>query len=77
MHRRLGSVATPRASNPYPEDPPLGTGVRIRADDYGRDPVEGELVFINTDEIALRRHDDTVGEIVVHFPRRGYDLRAM
>ena len=51
--------------------------VRIRADDYGRDPVEGVLVFIDTTEIALRRHDDKVGEIVVHFPRLGYDLRAV
>ena len=50
---------------------------KIRADDYGRDPVDGELVFIDAEEIALRRHDDRVGEIVVHFPRRGYDLRAV
>lgn len=69
--------ATPRASNPYPEDPPLGSFVRIRADDYGRDPVEGELVLIDTDEIALSRRDPQVGNVVVHFPRLGYDCRAV
>lgn len=69
--------ATPRPSNPYPEDPPLGTRVRFRADDYGRDPVEGELVLIDIDEIALSRRDPQVGNVVVHFPRLGYDLRTI
>jgi glutathione S-transferase len=77
---RVAAVATPatvRASRPFPEDPPLGARVRIRADDYGRDPVEGELVFIDADEIAVRRHDAEVGEVIVHFPRLGYDLRPV
>jgi glutathione S-transferase len=69
--------ATPRVSNPFDEDPSLGCHVRIRADDYGRDPVEGQLVLIDADEIALHRNDPTVGDIVVHFPRVGYDLRQM
>ncbi len=69
--------ATPRASKPFDEDPPLGSRVRIRADDYGRDPVDGELVLIDADEIALHRHDPQLGDIVVHFPRLGYDLRAV
>ena len=69
--------ATPRASNPFDEDPPLGCHVRIRADDYGRDPVEGELVLIDADEIALRRSDQKLGDIIVHFPRLAYDLRLM
>lgn len=67
----------PRPSRPFPEDPLPGARVRIRADDYGRDPVEGELVLIDADEIAIRRSDTRVGEIVVHFPRAGYDLRAV
>jgi glutathione S-transferase len=76
----IAAAATPaplRESQPFAEDPKPGTRIRIRADDYGRDPVEGELVLIDAEEIALRRHDDAVGEIVVHFPRRGYDLRAV
>lgn len=69
--------ATPRVSNSFEEDPPLGCHVRIRADDYGRDPVEGELVLLDADEIALLRTDQRLGDIVVHFPRLGYDLRQM
>ena len=74
------SAATPaplRPSRPFPEDPPLGSRVRIRADDYGRDPVEGELVLLDREEIAIRRFDNQVGEVVVHFPRLGYDLRLL
>lgn len=77
---RIAAASTPapcRASQPFAEDPPLGATVRVRADDYGRDAVQGELVFIDADEIALRRNDERVGDIVVHFPRLGYDLRAV
>ena len=76
----IAAAATPallREPRPFAEDPKPGARVRIRADDYGRDPVDGELVFIDADEIALRRRDDKVGEIVVHFPRLGYDLRVV
>ena len=74
----IAKAATParaRPSQPFAEDPPLGSIVRIRAEDYGRDPVVGELVLIDAEELALRRHDPRVGEVVVHFPRLGYDLR--
>lgn len=67
--------AAPRASEPFPEDPPVGARVRIRADDYARDGIEGELVLIDQEEVALRRHDPEVGDIVAHFPRLGFDLR--
>jgi glutathione S-transferase len=66
-----------RASEPFAEDPEVGASVRIRADDYGKDSIEGELVLIDAEEIALRRQDERVGDIVVHFPRLGYDLRAI
>ena len=66
----------PEPSTPWPEDPPLGAEVRIRADDYGRDVVSGELVHAGIGEIALGRDDPLVGTVVVHFPRLGYDLRA-
>jgi hypothetical protein len=69
--------ATPRASKRFDEDPSLGSHVRIRADDYGRDPVDGELVLIDANEIALHRRGPQLGDIVVHFPRLGYDLRAV
>ena len=73
-------AATPepsRPSSPQPEDPRPGNLVRIRADDYGGDAVDGELAFIDDREVAIRRADPVAGEIVVHFPRLGYDLRPL
>jgi glutathione S-transferase len=49
-----------------------GDRVAVFPDDYGRDPVAGELVRSSAQEIAIRRHDPVVGEIVVHFPRAGF-----
>ncbi len=74
---RESAPAPPRPSAPFDEDPPLGAGVRIRADDYGRDAIEGQLAFIDRHEIAIRRRDPQVGDVAVHFPRLGYDLRAI
>lgn len=76
----IAAASTPRLvlpPRPFPEDPAIGARVRIRADDYGRDAIDGELAFIDADEIAIRHTDNRVGEVVEHFPRLGYDLRAV
>jgi glutathione S-transferase len=40
------------------------------------DPRPGEQVsFVDSQEIALLRHDSDVGWVAVHFPRLGYDWR--
>lgn len=49
-----------------------GMRVAVMPDDYGFDPVEGEVIFSTTHEIALRRRDADLGEIAVHFPRAGF-----
>jgi glutathione S-transferase len=49
-----------------------GDALTVSADDYGRDPVAGEIVFSTAHEIAIRREDPQVGEVVVHFPRAGF-----
>jgi glutathione S-transferase len=72
---RAAAPAPLPPSAPHPEDPPLGSLVRVRADDNGQELTQGELVHLAADEIALRRHDERAGEVVVHFPRLGYDLR--
>jgi glutathione S-transferase len=51
-----------------------GAKVKVSADDYGRDPIAGEIVFTNAHEIAIRRSDPAVGEVVVHFPRAGFTV---
>ncbi len=53
-----------------------GDWVSVMADDYGRDPVAGELVFSNAHEIAIKRQDPAVGDVVVHFPRAGFLVMA-
>jgi glutathione S-transferase len=53
-----------------------GDSVRVAADDYGRDPVAGELLAIDDREIILRRSDPAVGTVHVHFPRVGFEVMA-
>lgn len=52
-----------------------GERVTIAPTDYGVDPVEGELVLSRTNELAVRRVDTRAGEVVVHFPRIGFEVR--
>lgn len=51
-----------------------GMRVTVTPDDYGRDPVEGELVTMTLHEVALRRTDPQAGTVLVHFPRIGYRI---
>ncbi|MGA0099294.1 MAG: glutathione S-transferase family protein [Steroidobacteraceae bacterium] len=59
-------------------DDPLGLAagarVSVTPDDYGRIPVEGELVTLNDSEVAIRRHTTETGDVIVHFPRAGYRI---
>lgn len=73
---RAATPATPRKSQPQDGDPLPGQRARVRPADNARDWVEGEVLLIDADEIALLRSDPEVGEVAVHFPRLGYDWRA-
>jgi hypothetical protein len=53
-----------------------GDAVAVRADDYGRDPVEGSLVSLTPDRIVVARECGELNLIQVHFPRVGYLLSA-
>jgi glutathione S-transferase len=53
-----------------------GAAVTVRADDYGRDPIEGRLVAVNAERIVIARESDELGLTHVHFPRVGYLLAA-
>ena len=77
------ALAIARAASPLPGagvDPadPLGLAagdrVTVTPDDYGRIPVEGELLTLTVDEVAIRREPPEAGEVVVHFPRLGYRI---
>lgn len=53
----------------------VGDAVTIAASDYGTDPVDGELIAAYRNEFLLRRFDTRAGEIMVHFPRLGYQIK--
>jgi glutathione S-transferase len=58
-----------------PDDPNgrrPGDRVSVVPDDYGKVEVHGEIVSLSAQHIAIRRHDDRIGETVVHFPRAGF-----
>jgi glutathione S-transferase len=50
----------------------VGDRVAVVPDDYGFDPVTGELVAADVHEVAVRRVSPETGEVVVHFPRAGF-----
>ena len=51
-----------------------GAAVTITPLDYGFDPVAGELVGLDDDEVVVRRHDPRAGTVHVHFPRLGFQV---
>jgi glutathione S-transferase len=73
--RAAEPAAAVRTPHPQEGDPLPGEQARVRPADNARDWVEGEVSFVDTHEIALRRHDPDVGRVAVHFPRLGYDWR--
>ncbi len=74
---RHAAPATPRPSSPQEGDPMPGQSARVRPNDNARDWVEGQVTYIDTDEIALLRQDPEIGDVTVHFPRLGYDWRSL
>jgi glutathione S-transferase len=57
--------------------PPLGCMVAIRPDDYTTATVNGELVYMDHDDVALRRQDAKLGAVHVYLPRVGYTMKPL
>ena len=53
-----------------------GQAITVTPTDYGMDPVAGTLVGLNDDEVVLARSDARAGTVHVHFPRRGFQIKA-
>lgn len=70
--RTSKSETTPAVDAGEPNGLKPGDRVFVMADDYGRDRIAGELVRSSAQEIAIRRSDPLVDEVVVHFPRAGF-----
>jgi len=77
---QAATAASP--GKPAPSDPADPSGLKpgnavvVRADDYGRDPVEGRLVTVNAERITIARECGEMDVVNVHFPRVGYLLSA-
>jgi glutathione S-transferase len=55
----------------------LGSRVTITAKSFGLEPTEGELIAATRTRYSLRRSDARAGTVHVHFPRVGFQLRAV
>ena len=77
---QVAKAATPAPRADHDSADPLGLSpgapVRVMADDYGRDPIDGALVAANPGRVVIAREDPTLGPLQVHFPRAGYIVVA-
>lgn len=74
----IARKAVPETPPPSPAIPPecrLAGRISIRATDNSQEAVVGDVVYCDIDEVAIARHDETVGDVVVHFPRMKYSIR--
>jgi glutathione S-transferase len=55
----------------------LGSRVTVTAESFGLEPTEGELIAATRTRYSLRRSDARAGTVHVHFPRIGFQLRAV
>ncbi|HEX7436573.1 MAG TPA: glutathione S-transferase family protein, partial [Caldimonas sp.] len=53
-----------------------GAEVTVTPTDYAADPVPGRLVGLDADEVVIAREDKRVGQVQVHFPRIGYQVKS-
>jgi glutathione S-transferase len=76
----IAKAAAPETPGPSEEvegAPRLGAMVSAMAEDRTPEPVVGEVVRVRRNEVALRRNDREVGEIVVHLPRAGFAFKPV
>ena len=67
--------SAPRAIESPIEDELLGKAIEIAPDDYARDPVTGTLAAVTPQSYVVARSHKRVGEVHVHFPRQGFEIR--
>lgn len=58
----------------WPQGLQLGDAVIVCSEDSAADPVSGKLHLLNHERVAIRREHPDLGELVVHFPRTGYEV---
>lgn len=63
---------TPPAEAIADEALPVGQKISIKPNDYGQEETVGEIVWTTAEAIAVKRTDEQVGDVLVHYPRLGY-----
>jgi glutathione S-transferase len=70
-----GAAPEPAAGHAESHGISIGEKVVVAATDTGIDPIEGVLYAATKDRISIARQDQRAGDVVVHFPRLGFELR--
>ena len=55
---------------------PVGKMIAIKPNDYGQEETVGEIVWVTAEALAVKRIDEQVGDVLVHYPRLGYLFEA-
>ena len=55
----------------------LGDEVAVMPIDYGFQPTQGELLVATQEELVVKRMDERVGEVAVHFPSQGFQVNKV
>lgn len=63
-------------SDRVPSGLKLGTTVTVTPDDTAKVPVTGTLMAIDDREIIIHRHDPEAGDLHLHFPSAGFDVKT-
>ena len=74
--RAATPAALPETSFVSPSGFSSGQTVAVSAVDYGTDPVQGEWLHEDEEEIIIAREDERAGRVHVHFPRYGFRIDA-
>ena len=76
---QAGGVPTVLVDNVFQDEHgiALGSRVTVRAESFGPEETEGELLAATRMHYTLRRTDERAGTVHVHFPRIGYVLRKV
>ncbi|WKB53278.1 glutathione S-transferase family protein [Eleftheria terrae] len=87
LHRSAAeAIEIAATSEPLPVQQPqvvglrgmaLGQRVTVTPTDYALDPVEGELLQADAQRFSVRRTDPRAGTVHVHFPRIGFEAKAV
>ena len=54
-----------------------GDNVAVMPIDYGFQPTQGTLLIASLEELVVKRVDERVGEVAVHFPPLGFQVNKV